>query len=327
MPSFSDLAHPWWLLGILAVAGIVAAYIWVARERRNRAITFANTTVLDSVAKPKRDRFKHVPIAILAVALLLLTVAMAGPQSMKKVPRNRATVILVIDVSKSMESTDVAPTRLAAAQEAAKKFAEELTPGINLGIVAYAGTAQLLVTPTPERALALAAIDHLELATKTATGEGIFAALGSIKQISDVLGGSEHAPPAHIVLESDGKETVPGNPNDPRGSYSAAAQAKEQGVPISTISFGTEHGTVTLEGQEIPVKVDDEALREIAKISGGDFFTASSLDELNKVYDSLQEDIGYDRERGDSSRNWLLLGTILAAGGVVAAIFVNRRLP
>ncbi|GAA4406869.1 VWA domain-containing protein [Tsukamurella soli] len=327
MGGITQLADAWWLLGVLVVAGLAAGYVYNELRRRKRTMTFANTTVLDTVAPKTRNPFTHVPIALLCVGLLLLTVALAGPTAMRKVPRNRATVMLVIDVSLSMESTDVSPTRLGAAKVAAKQFVEQLTPGINLGVVSFAGTASLLVSPTPDRSLALAAIDHLELAERTATGEGIYAALQAIDNIDSVLGGAKTAPPARIVLESDGKQTVPQSLDDPRGGYTAAMEAKKKGIPVSTISFGTADGVVTIGGQQIPVPVDDESLHKIADLSGGQFFTASSIGELNKAYGSLRDEIGFEMQRGDNSRVWMIWGTLFVAVGIVAAVAVNRRLP
>lgn len=325
-------AHPWWLLSILAVAALVAAYVYQMRQRRARALRFANLDVLRSVAPSNQDRFRHVPFAILAIGLLLLTVAMAGPMAERDVPRNRATVMLVVDVSNSMKATDVAPSRLEAAQAAGKRFADELTAGINLGLVSFAGTPSTLVSPTPDHNATKNALGKLKLADKTATGEGIFAALDQIETLNAALGGSEAAPPAHVVLLSDGKQTVPESPDDPRGGFTAARKAKELGVPVSTISFGTMHGSIDLEtpnGQteRVPVPVDDDSLRKIANLAGGTFYTASSLDELNKVYSTLQRQIGYERQRGDNSRPWLIAGTLLAIVGTLGALFLNRRVP
>ncbi|GEE02797.1 UPF0353 protein [Gordonia spumicola] len=325
-------AHPWWLASILLVLALVAAYVFVLRRRTARSLRFANLDVLKSVSTGQRDRFRHVPFAILAVGLLLLTIAMSGPIAERDVARNRATVVLVVDVSQSMKSTDVAPTRLQAAQAAGKRFADDLTDGINLGLVSFAGTASTLVSPTPDHDATKKALDNLKLAEKTATGEGIFAALQLIQTLNAALGGDNAAPPARIVLLSDGKQTVPSDPDDPRGGFTAARKAKEKGIPISTISFGTMTGTVDIEGpngntETVDVPVDDKSLHTIANLSGGDFFTASSLDELNKVYATLQKQIGYERQRGDNSRPWLIAGTLLAIIGSVAALFLNRRLP
>ncbi|MFT3715206.1 MAG: VWA domain-containing protein [Gordonia sp. (in: high G+C Gram-positive bacteria)] len=325
-------AHPWWLISILLVAALVAAYVIEMRRRKRRALKFANLDTLRSVASSNRDRFKHVPFAVLAIGLALLTIAMAGPMAERNVPRNRATVMLVVDVSNSMKATDVAPSRLEAAQAAGKRFADDLTAGINLGLVSFAGTASTLVSPTPDHNATKNALDKLKLADKTATGEGIFAALDQIQTLNSALGGKDAAPPAHIVLLSDGKQTVPESPDDPRGGYTAARKAKEEKIPVSTISFGTLGGAIDLEApngqtQHIPVPVDDESLHKIANLAGGKFYTAQSLDELNKVYSSLQRQIGYERQRGDNSRPWLIAGTLLVIAGSLAALFLNRRLP
>ena len=147
-----------------------------------------------------------------------------------------------------MRATDISPSRMAAAQDAAKQFAGELTPGINLGLIAYAGTASVLVSPTTNRDATKRGIDTLQVADRTATGEGIFTALQAIATVGAVIGGGDTPPPARIVLFSDGKETMPSNPDNPKGAFTAARTAKDQGVPISTISFGTPNGYVEMNG-------------------------------------------------------------------------------
>jgi Ca-activated chloride channel family protein len=264
---------------------------------------------------------------LLIGSLLLFTVAMAGPTHDVRIPRNRAVVMLVIDVSQSMRATDVEPTRLAAAQEAGKQFADELTAGINLGLIAYAGTATVLTSPTTNREATKAAIDKLQLADRTATGEGIFTALQAIATVGAVIGGGDTPPPARIVLLSDGKETVPSNPDNPKGAFTAARTAKDQGVPVSTISFGTAYGYVEINEQRQPVPVDDDSLKKIADLSGGSAYTASSLAQLKEVYSTLQDQIGYETIRGDASTGWLRLGSFILALAGLAALLLNRRLP
>jgi Ca-activated chloride channel family protein len=260
-------------------------------------------------------------------ALLALTVAMAGPTDDVRIPRNRAVVMLVIDVSQSMRATDVLPTRMAAAQDAAKQFADDLTPGINLGLIAYGGTATVLVEPTTNRGALKAAIDRLQFQDRTATGEAIYTALQAIATVGAVIGGGDEPPPARIVLMSDGKETVPSNPDNPKGAYTAARTAKDQGVPISTVSFGTPYGYVEINDQRQPVPVDDEMLKKIAELSGGQAYTASSLEQLKEVFTNLQEQIGYETRKGDASAGWLRLGALVLALAALAAVLINRRLP
>ncbi len=323
----SRLADPWLLLFFVVIAMMVAAYVVAQRVRRRRVLRFANFDLLQSVAKPRPQRWRHVPAALLVASLALLTTGMAGPTHDVRVPRNRAVVMLVIDVSESMVATDVAPNRLAAAKEAGKQFADELTPGINLGLVEFAGNATLLMAPTTDRDAVKASIDTLKAAERTATGEGIFTALEAIAQTVSVLGGGDGPAPARIVLESDGKETVPGDPEQPRGAFTAARAAKEQGVGISTISFGTPDGTVNLNGEDMPVPVDDSTLQEISEISGGQAFHAGSLDQLTSVYATLQRIIGYETIQGDASASWIRLGAVWLVAALLAAAVLNRRLP
>jgi len=325
--TLSGFGHAWYFLFLLVVLGLIGLYIIVQLARKKRLLRFANMELLESVAPTRPTRWRHLPTMLLVLSLLLLTVAMAGPTHDVRIPRNRAVVMLAIDVSQSMRATDLPPNRLAAAQDAAKQFADELTPGINLGLIAYAGTATVLVSPTTNREAIKRAVDKLQLADRTATGEGIFTALQAIATVGAVIGGGDGPPPARIVLLSDGKETVPSNPNNPKGAYTAARTAKDQGVPISTISFGTPYGYVEINGQRQPVPVDDEMLKKIAELSGGQAFNASSLVELKNVYASLQQQIGYETIRGDASAGWLRLGALMLAASALAAMLINRRLP
>jgi Ca-activated chloride channel family protein len=325
LPGF---ANAWLFLYLLVVVAVVALYVFYLRARRRRVMRFANMELLEQIAPARpRSRWRHLPVALLVAALALLTTAMAGPTKEIRIPRNRAVVMLVIDVSESMIANDVAPTRIEAAKEAGKKFAEALTPGINLGLVSFAAGATLLVAPTTDRGEVQRGIDTLVPAPRTATGEGIFTALQAIATMTAVMGGGPGPPPARIVLESDGKETVPQDPDDPRGAFSAARAAKAQGVGISTIAFGTPDGVINFEGAEIPVPVDDQTLRTICDITGGQAFSAGSLSELDSVYSTLQQQIGYQSIRGDASQNWVVIGTALLAAAAVAGLLINRRLP
>ena len=323
----SGFEHVWFFLFLFVVLGLIGLYIVVQLARHRRMLRFANMELLESVAPKRPSRWRHLPAILLVLSLLMFTVAMAGPTHDVRIPRNRAVVMLVIDVSQSMRATDVSPSRLAAAQEAAKQFAGQLTPGINLGLIAYAGTASVLVSPTTNRDATKNAIDKLQLADRTATGEGIFTALQAIATVGAVIGGGDTPPPARIVLMSDGKETVPSNPDNPKGAYTAARTAKDQGVPISTVSFGTPYGYVQINDQRQPVPVDDVMLKKIAALSGGDSYSASSLEQLKQVFNNLQEQIGYETIKGDASVGWLRLGAVVLALAALAALLINRRLP
>ncbi|NUP29271.1 MAG: VWA domain-containing protein [Nocardia sp.] len=332
--SISNFTAPIWL-GFLAVILLLAlGYLLVQRGKHRHMLRFSNMEQLEKVAPNRPSFWRHVPIVLVIVGMVFATIGAAGPTAEKKVPRNRATVVLVMDVSLSMEATDVSPNRLQVAQEAAKNFADGLTPGINLGLVTYAGTASVLVSPTTDRGSVKAAIDNIKLAERTATGEGILTALQSVETLASVLGGSETPPPARIVLMSDGKQTVPDfeDVDNPRHEFVAARLAKTKKIPVSTISFGTKWGTVDIPREDggtdrVKVEVDDDAMQEIANLSGGDFYSAATLQELSKVYDTLEEQIGYETTRGDASRPWWLLGLLSTFVGIVVALVLRQRLP
>jgi Ca-activated chloride channel family protein len=317
-----SFAHPWWFLALIAVVGLVAGYLLMLRRTRRNTLRFASLELLETVAPRRPSRLRHVPFAVITAALLLLVVAMAGPTADTKVPRNRATVMLAIDVSLSMEATDVAPDRLTAAKEAATEFVNDLTPGVNLGLISFAGIATVLVSPTTERQPVLDAIQGLKLDERTATGEAIISALQTIANFSQTLGATDKDPvPARIVMMTDGKQTVG------RSGTDAAKQAKQAGVPISMIAFGTDHGTVTINGTVQPVPLDTSAMQEIARLSGGDFHTAHTGAELRSVYSQLGEQIGYTTERKDVSRPWMIAGTIALMLGTGLALTVSGRIP
>ena len=207
--SLSGFTTPWFFLYLVIIAAAVAVYVLLQRARSRRVLRFANMPLLEQVAAGRKPRrWRHLPAALLVAALALLTTAMAGPTHDVRIPRNRAVVMLVIDVSESMSATDVAPSRIEAARDAGKRFADMLTPGINLGLVKFSSGATLLVAPTTDHDQVKQAIDKLVPEPRTATGEGIFTALQAIATTGAVMGGGDGPPPARIVLESDGKETV-----------------------------------------------------------------------------------------------------------------------
>jgi Ca-activated chloride channel family protein len=316
-----SFAHPAWFAAGLLVLALAAGYLLVQRRTRRHTLRFANLELLERVAPRRPGGWRHAGFALLLVGLILLVVAMAGPTADTKVPRNRATVMLAIDVSLSMEAKDVPPDRLAAAKEAATEFVNDLTPGVNLGVISFAGIATVLVSPTTDRAPARQAIASLKLDERTATGEAIISALQTIDMFSRTVGGSTDPVPARIVLMTDGKRTVG------RTEQDAAERAKKAGVPVSVIAFGTDHGTIDLNGTVQPVPLDTAAMQQIAEISGGDFHTAHTADELKKVYSQLGEQIGYEIKQRDVSRPWLIAGTIVTMIGAAVALATSGRIP
>jgi len=327
--TWTGFEHPWLLLFGAVPLVLLAAYVVIQRRRRRRVARFVGTPPGGSASATAKLRWQHVPLALTLVGLVVLSVALAEPTKDVRIPRNRAVIMLVVDVSQSMRSTDVDPSRLVAAEQAAKQFAAGLTPGINLGLIAFAGSANLLVAPSPDHQATITALDKLQTADKTATGEAIFTALQSIATVGAVLStdGDTSPPPARIVLLSDGDENVPGDPSNPRGAYTAARYAKDQGVPISTIAFGTADGYVDVNDERLPVPVGKETMTKIAELSGGQTYSATNVDQLNQSYESVQRQIGYQVLPGPASQGWVRLAVLFATVAAALALVVNRRLP
>lgn len=306
------------LFGVIPLA-LLAVYLVVQGRRRRRLRRFTEAAV-------PQPWWRHIPVAVFTLSLILLTIALATPTHDMRIPRNRAVIMLVIDVSNSMRATDVPPNRLKAAEEAASQFAGQLTPGVNLGLVAFAGTPYLLVPPTPQHQATLDALKKLDFADSTATGQAIFTALHAIG--ATAIAGGDTPPPARIVLLSDGLENKPSNPSDPHdGCYTAARLARDQGVPIATIAFGTKAGEIEMDKQRVAVPVSTDQMKTIARLSGGQSYTATNVGELNKSYNAIETEIGYRTVPGPGSAGWLRLGVITAFIATALALLINRRLP
>lgn len=316
--SFLEPARLWLLLGAI---GLLAVYFALQLRRRQYAVKFTNMDLLASVA-PKRPGWRrHLPAAAYLVALAALIFGFAQPARDERVPKERATIIMAIDTSLSMDATDVAPTRLAAAQEAATDFLDILPEKINVGLVTFDGNASLAVPPTTDREAIATAIANIDLGEGTAIGEAIYAGLDAI----DLVPADEEGtpPPAAIVLMSDGTTTMG------RDNEGAVAEAATQQVPISTIAFGTDDGFITLEEQPypIPVPVDRASLETIAEATQGNSYAAASEQQLSSVYTNIGSSIGYTVEQVDIT-GWFIAGAILlllTAGGMSLVWF--SRLP
>lgn len=320
-------AHPAWLLALLVPVLAAAAYVYVDRRRRRRSIAFGNFSVVAEVSGRDRPWLRHLPVAALLAALAVLAIALAGPMAETKVARNRATIMLVVDVSLSMSATDVQPDRLSTAKQAGREFIDSLPDDLNVGLVTFAGRAQTPVMPTTDHATVARALDGAILQSATATGDAIAAAQSAILQFGEQIQGPEGPPPAAIVLLSDGKQTIPSELDDPRGAYTAADEAAEVGLPIHTISFGTRGGSITVDGQVLPVPNDDESLMEIARRTEGEFHSAASLDELRDVYGELTDEIGYELRRSENPRPWMVAAFALLLVSAGASLFLGRHVP
>jgi Ca-activated chloride channel homolog len=296
-----------WLLLVVVVA--LAAYVGVQYLRPRVAVRFSNLTLLDKVAPRRPGWRRHLVAGVFLVALSLLVVSVAQPVATERVPSERSTIMLAFDVSLSMAAEDISPNRFVAAQEGAKEFVDELPERLNIGLVAFAGTARLVVPPTQDHEEVSAAIDRLELDRATAIGDAVKLSLDVIAdQGVGVEGG---APEAAIVLLSDGETTV-GMPTE-----DSVVLAQEAGIAVSTIAYGTQGGQVLIDeegdgvGQLVPVPVNVEELRMLAEETGGLAFTAETADELDRVYDQIGSTVGFDEEATEVGHRYVAVAIVL----------------
>jgi Ca-activated chloride channel family protein len=315
-----NFLSPAYLLLLILVAALLGLYVALQLRRKRYVTRFSNVELLGSVAPRRPGWRRHLTFALLLIGLTVLSIGVARPAAAVKVPRDNATVMLDIDVSLSMEATDVLPSRVEAAKAAGKKFVGLLPKRINLGLVSFGGQANLLVPPTLNRQAVRTAIGKLQLQQSTAIGEAIFTSLQAIQTFtaSTTPKGSK-PPPARIVLLSDGTNTVG------RSVNLAIAAAQKAHVEVSTIAFGTPDGIVTIDGQTQRVPADDQTLQLIAQSTGGSFHTAHSEQELSSVYKDIGSQIGYVTKHRDISWRFMLGGLLcLFAAGGAAMLWAGR---
>lgn len=312
---------PYWLLILLGVAAVALAYLLVQLRRRKFTARFSNIQLLASVVPRRPGWRRHLTFALLLLSLTVLSLGVAGPTASVRVPQEKATVMLAIDVSLSMQATDVLPSRLEAAQQAAQEFADLLPPRINLGLVKFGRAGNVLVPPTLDREVVKRAIAGLELEQYTAIGEGVFACLDALNTFSRSSTETNEEPaPARIVLLSDGYNTVG------RKVSEAADVAKKASTPVSTIAFGTDSGTVEVQGTVQAVPSDKVTLRGLAQATGGSFHTAASVQELRTVYEDIGSQIGYSTAQRDISWRFMLAGLLLAMAAGASSLLWSGRL-
>lgn len=319
MNGFTFLS-PWRLLLLLIVVGLAVTYILFQKRRSKYAVRFTNLELLESVAPNRPGWRRHIAAAVQLIALAALVLAFAQPVHDIKVPRERATVVLALDVSLSMEATDVEPDRIQAAKAAATAFLDDVPAEFNVGLVTFAGSAKIRVAPTTDREQVANAIASAQLADGTAIGDAIDASLDALTDVPPAPDGA--AVPAAIVLLSDGTTTM-GTPNS-----SATKRAVDEAVPVSTIAFGTPNGTVTLpNGQRVSVPVDAPSLEAIADQSGGNFYEASTQNQLTDVYSKIGSSIGYDEQQSSLTQWFVAMSflTLVVASGL--ALAWSNRLP
>jgi Ca-activated chloride channel family protein len=315
-----SLRSPGWLLLLVPLALLIGAYLLVQRRRGRYAVRFTNLDLLDKVAPRQPGWRRHVPAAAFCATLALLVVGFARPTSEVQVPRERATIVVAFDVSASMEATDVEPTRFEAAQRAALAFVDRLPERFNTGLVPFSGSATVAVPPTTDRNALRSAIERLTTGEGTAIGEAVVAARDAVRMLDREA--ETKPPPAHIVLLSDGSNTVG------RSVEAAAEEAAGDKIPVSTIAYGTEGGTIDLpSGDTVSVPVDGPALQDLASRTGGDFHEAATGEELQEVYDDIGSSVGHRTEEREIWQWFVAAGLITALAAAATSLLWFSRLP
>ena len=312
--SFLHPERLWLLLVVVAVAG---GYLLLQRHRQQAVARYTNPAMLGSIAPPSLGWRRHASTALAIGALAVVVLAIAQPTRQVHVPKDEGLIVIAVDVSESMNATDVEPSRIQAAISGALDFVDKVPPGFDIGLVAFDGGARLVISPTKDRAALTNAIDNLQTGPGTAGGDAIYTGLDAIKAAvnPDALANAK-TPPAAIVLLSDGVT------NRGRSITQAAKDAADAGVPVSTIAFGTRGGTIDIEGRRIPVPADETTMAEVADLSGGNAFTAGSLSELENVYRDIRLTVAYTTEPREVT-TWLVGFALLA---LVAATAVSMGL-
>jgi Ca-activated chloride channel homolog len=316
-----------WPLVLLSLALIplaVLGYLLIQRRRTKYAVRFTNLDLLANVVEGSPGWRRHLPAALALAALAALLVGLARPQTSSAKARSHATIVLAIDVSGSMSATDVRPSRLAAAKEAARSFLDQLPKGIRVGVVSFSTTAQVLAPATADRSLARAAIDSLEPGGGTAIGDAIARSVDLGKAARASANGNGVRRRFSVLLLSDGANTSGISP------LTGAQRAKQAHAPVYTIALGTPNGSVQRLDEfgnirRIPVPPDPATLRQVASVTGGRFFNVPDENELKAVYDRLGTRVGYVRQHHELTYAFAAVAAaLLLAGGTLSALWFNR---
>lgn len=352
-----SFASPLFLWSLLLLPLALAAYVIAQRRRAQYAVRFTNVDLLSNLVSRAPGWRRHLPAALYLSAVGALLFSLARPHATVPVPRDRATVVMVMDVSGSMLASDVQPDRLAAAKTAGKSFLDQLPDRFRVSLVSFSSTSQVVTPPTTDRVALRRALDGLRAEGGTAMGDAIERALEVAQSVADAPatppvsvpaarvvptavpaqptispGGTQATPttdqsrpPVAILLLSDGANSA-GRVQP----LEAADHAQQLGVPVYTIALGTPGGTLELGdprrgGRRVSVPPDEATLRAIAGITGGEHFSALSASDLRAVYQHIGSHIGFDRVPQEVTAGFAALASVLlVAGGSLAVWWFNR---
>ncbi len=337
-----------WLL--LALPLLVGLYVLLLRRKKKMAVRYASLAIVKEAMGVRQQMRRHVPPVLFLLSMAALLVAAARPVAVVTLPSNQQTIILAMDVSGSMRATDVQPNRLVAAQNAAKSFLQELPRHVKVGIVAFAGSAQVAQLPTVNREDLVTAIDRFQLQRATATGNAIVISLATLfpdagidlesmqsgrerqrgfsidaekkqkKEFTPVAPGSY--PSAAIIMLTDGQRTTGVDPLE------AAKLAADRGVRVYTVGIGTVDGeTIGFEGWSMRVRLDEETLKAIANKTSAEYFYAGTAQDLKKVYETLSSKLTVEKKETEISALFALAAAALALlSAGLSLVWFNRIL-
>ncbi len=315
---FMNPLRLWWLVLIPA---LTVLYVLLIQRRKARGNAGPSIPGLERVLPRQQAWKRHAAVVAALLSLGSLTVAFAQPKGEVDVPRERATVVIAMDVSRSMIAEDVKPNRLDAAKAAATEFVDRMPPGFNIALVRFSGAAAVVVPPTTDRQRVTAAIQGLQVGPATAIGEGIYASLDAIDLAPIDPAHPDEPAPSAIVLLSDGKT------NSGRDSLPAAKEAGKRGTPIYTIAYGTPTGYIVVDSERQPVPVDEDELRAVAEASKGKPFTAQSSGELRSVYQSIASSVGTIKQEQEITEFYAGIALVFAVIAALALASLAARWP
>ena len=337
-----------WLL--LALPLLVGLYVLLLRRKKKMAVRYASLSIVREAMGARQQMKRHIPPVLFLLSMATLLLAASRPVAVVTLPSNQQTIILAMDVSGSMRATDVQPNRLVAAQNAAKSFIGELPRHVKVGIVAFAGSAQVAQLPTVNREDLITAIDRFQLQRATATGNAIVISLATLfpdagidlesmqsgrerqrgfsidnekkpkKEFTPVAPGSY--PSAAIIMLTDGQRTTGVDPRD------AAKLAADRGVRVYTVGIGTVDGeTIGFEGWSMRVRLDEETLKAIAQKTSAEYFYAGTAHDLKKVYETLSSKLTVEKKETEISALFAMAAAALALlSAGLSLVWFNRIL-
>jgi len=319
-----SFGSPLLLTGLLLLPLLVVGYRYLQRRPNRYAVRYTNLDVLAAVVDSTRSWRRHAGLALFLLALVALLIGFARPSVNRLADREEATIVLVIDVSGSMQAKDVEPTRLAAAQKVVRDFMKKLPERFQVGVVAFSETAEVAAPATADRQLAIDAIDYLYPQRGTAIGDGL--ARGVEVARAAEAGNPGQRRPAAILLLSDGSQTegvlLP---------QEGAARAKSFKIPVYTIALGTPEGVVEFNRfggtRIIPVPPDKPTLRQIAAATGGRFYEAESVGDLRDAYDKMGSLVSQVKRKQEVTFVFLAGGLVLLLAAAGIAVVTFPRLP